>query len=36
MDAHLLAGAPTFDALHKKYQLYIKAGNLKYCILHIN
>ena len=33
---HLLAGAPTFEALHKIYQLHIKAGKLQYFIFHIS
>ena len=36
MEGHLLAGAPTFKALHKNYQLHIKAGKLQYFIFHIS
>ena len=31
-----IAGAPTFKALHKNYQLHIKAGKLQYFIFHIS
>ena len=36
MDGHLLAGAPNFEALHKRYQMFIKAGKLRYSIFLIN